>query len=591
MDDELGSMGAFRYGDKRTRTSITAARDLLTPFPAERRLPSDPKTPNMLNAPAGANSPAPFRPADPHYGLTMTLAARTVLVTLSAGMTVAILYAASVIRPTADVVMQPEPEPKSTHPAGIKGLPIGAAGCLGAACHGAPARATLNGEYTGATWQSSGSCWVAADPHTGAYSLLTDNPYRPVNVTARHIMDRYAPGKLATEDARCLACHSNPALADWDHKDARVRSLQAEGVNCEACHGNAGGWLRQHTTWTTGRDKGYPETGMVKLYDIGERTVSCAGCHVGAPEAPLGTLPDGRAVKLSVRDMNHDMIAAGHPRLNFDLAEYQRRLPRHWQEKDRIQQELNEAQNPPKKGIVPRGPDFELKAWLVGRVAHAEAACRLLESRAARAQDEKEERTPWPEFAEFNCAACHHALRGDPNAWRGAVLKDRSPGAPPWQAIWPVTPAIGLTPPQPPTIFTNPPATHEAAAHKAIADLVRDFQRVRPAAAKNVQPRATAAAAALRELRVELSAWPDEKFAGPADGVFGRLTDGARDFDSGLQVLFGLAVLERRRGAPDPDRNRLFGAAFRAYRAINDPEQARWPEIEKAIKTLRPMSK
>src|SRR5205823_5475824 len=86
---------------------------------------------------------------------------------------------------------------------------------------------------------------------------------------------------------------------------------------------------------------------------------------------------------------------------------------------------------------TPRGPAFEAKAWLVGRVAHAEAACKLTADRAARAKSD-----PWPEFADSNCYACHHELdkksqarRQNPGHYAG-----RLPGAAPWQFVWPLTP-------------------------------------------------------------------------------------------------------------------------------------------------------
>src|SRR6185312_4830920 len=110
-------------------------------------------------------------------------------------------------------------------------------------------------------------------------------------------------------------------------------------------------------TWTAAnRDTGYQQSGMARLYDIGERALACAGCHVGAPADPERGYP--------VRDMNHDMIAAGHPRLNFDFADYQHRLTPHWFERNRTTGQ-------------PAGPAFELQAWLIGKVAHAEAALHL----------------------------------------------------------------------------------------------------------------------------------------------------------------------------------------------------------------------
>lgn len=517
----------------------------------------------MVNAPAGANALAAFPNADPHSGLTMTFAARTVLVTLCAAITVAIVWAASVIRPVADVVMQPEPVPVQAHPAGIKGLAVGTAGCLGAACHGAPARDTLAGKIDGATWQSSGSCWVAADPHSAAYSLLTDHPHRPVKVSARQIMAKYAKGAPATEDARCLACHTNPALAEpGKTEDARLLSLRAEGVSCEACHGNAGGWLRQHTTWTGRREDVYQQTGMVKLYDVTERAVACLGCHVGAPADPDRGLP--------VRDMNHDMIAAGHPRLNFDFAEYLRRLPPHWQEKDRTE-----------KGNVVRGPEFQAQAWFVGRVAHAEAACRLLESRAARSKGDR--RTPWPEFAEYNCASCHHNL---PAEWRGEVLEGRAIGAPAWQTVWPVLPAIGLKPQRSIALGTrgNDP--------DPVVVLAGAMQTGRPVAA-DVRPLAATAATELKKFRVGLNRMSDAQIAQAMRGAFEPFELRAPDWDSGLQTLFGLAALERSipNKARDPHREKLFREAFEAYRRTDLPETDRWPTIRTAIEELLPSKK
>ena len=46
----------------------------------------------------------------------------------------------------------------------------------------------------------------------------------------------------------------------------------------------------------------------------------CVGCHVGAPAK------DG----VPARDLNHDLMAAGHPRLIFELSSYQANMPPHW---------------------------------------------------------------------------------------------------------------------------------------------------------------------------------------------------------------------------------------------------------------------
>jgi hypothetical protein len=106
--------------------------------------------------------------------------------------------------------------------------------------------------------------------------------------------------------------------------------------------------------------------------------------------------------------MNHDLIAAGHPRLNFDYGTYLRALPPHWAEKDR-------TVSLPK--LRPASDEFV--HWLTGRAAMASAADRLRADRAKRG--------PWPELAEFDCYACHHSLTGESRK----PLGDR-PGALVW---------------------------------------------------------------------------------------------------------------------------------------------------------------
>ena len=274
---------------------------------------------------------------------------------------------------------------------------VGVGGCASAACHGGPATASLAGKLDERTWAGSAMHWMAVDPHTKAYAALQ-------SPLAADIMKRMRSTVGATADARCLACHTNPSLAN-ESADAGERSLRAEGVSCEACHGDAGKWLHHHTTWTpANRAAAYEQQGMVKLYDLGERALACAGCHVGAPADAARGYP--------VRDMNHDMIAAGHPRLNFDFADYQRRLPPHWFEED-------------------QSPDFESKAWLVGRVTHQEAAILLHEDREKRAKA-NDPRTPWPEFADGKCVSCHHSLADNFPAHEAV------PGALIWQPVWPL---------------------------------------------------------------------------------------------------------------------------------------------------------
>lgn len=230
---------------------------------------------------------------------------------------------------------------------------------------------------------------------------------------------RYHPD--ATQESRCLACHTNPSLAFTPTNElARkyTESHRLQGVGCEACHGNASSWRDSHVNWPDGpgKKKLYDGAKMVWLNDPLSRARACAGCHVGAP-------PDERSPE--VRNMNHDMIAAGHPRLNFEYSNYQSIETPHWIEKDRTKSGENE------KRIVSDAP-FHGRNWLIGRAVQMEQSLALLAYRTSpdapettefAGLDKEAETTrtnktlhridPWPELAEFNCYACHQSLRAE----------------------------------------------------------------------------------------------------------------------------------------------------------------------------------
>jgi hypothetical protein len=209
----------------------------------------------------------------------------------------------------------------------------------------------------------------------------------------------------ATQDERCLACHGLPYAARETKSE-----VHRNGVSCEACHGPASRWDAEHitTAWAApeGRKKRCEAAGMTWLNDLASRAETCAGCHVGAPADKEKGLP--------LREVNHDLIAAGHPRLSFEFAVYSARMPHHWDERDRTR-----AGEP----LVQRTP---VEEWEAGQLASARAGLTLLADRAHRATTNK---APWPEFAELDCYACH----GDLNLRdRAAALRER----PVWTTLY-----------------------------------------------------------------------------------------------------------------------------------------------------------
>ena len=255
----------------------------------------------------------------------------------------------------------------------------GAGSCSAVACHGGVSpsghSSILKNEHT---------TWIADDPHALAYETLHGE--RSARI-ARKLAGRSGKVIPAHQDERCLACHSTPRPAA---ELRRTEWMNRDGVSCEACHGASEKWLGPHTTegWSSlGAEIKERDYGFRPTRDLARRAGLCAECHVGDRKGGAG------AEVAIIKDVNHDLIAAGHPRLNFELAAYLDNLPPHWREKGR-----NAA------------PDFPALAWSVGQVATTKAGLELLRGRVGDA------RAPWPEFSEYGCFSCHHELADEP--WR-----------------------------------------------------------------------------------------------------------------------------------------------------------------------------
>ncbi len=256
----------------------------------------------------------------------------------------------------------------------------GSVGCAALRCHGESIPADAEKKPDDA-WNWAASVWRTQDSHSRAFRTL-------LGPESKAIVKRLGETTPAGQNPRCLGCHSDPLLAHLDASPA-VADARSDGVGCESCHGNAAHWLAVHHTWPASEDllPLYARHRMVWLNDLTDRAAVCAGCHVGAAA--------GADVRVR-RDVNHDLIAAGHPRLNFEFATYLRAMPPHWQEKDRR-----------RRGPLP--PDFATRAWSAGQVAALRASLSLLADRLPAPGKPDPER-PWPEFSEFNCFDCHHDL-------------------------------------------------------------------------------------------------------------------------------------------------------------------------------------
>jgi hypothetical protein len=360
----------------------------------------------------------------------------------------------------------------------------GVASCASTACHGGNGpRGSKGSEYT---------TWVLYDKHNKAYQALLDDRSRLIEKNLRQLPS--IKDAHAEIDQLCLRCHAMNA-ENGPQRDSFVRDF---GVGCESCHGPAQQWLGLHYArdWKTKSAEEKLALGFRPLTSLEERAKLCASCHVGNRD----------------KEVNHDLLAAGHPRLNFELGAFQALMPKHWRE---------EGEN--------SRPDFEARAWVIGQLASAQAALELLEQRA-RSQSQ-----PWPEFAEYDCFACHHGLQ-EPS-WRqsSAHYANRAPGAFPW-GTW-YYPMLGQA-------LRSSTRDADARLQKILAQLQKEMQQPSPNR-KRVAEQAHEAGAELSRLtenvkNVHFSRAAIEKFLRSIRQNDQKVS--AANWDSAAQVYLALAA-------------------------------------------------
>jgi hypothetical protein len=267
---------------------------------------------------------------------------------------------------------------------------IGPGSCAATSCHGSvkPVAGSriLQNEY---------SIWILQDKHSRAYQALTGD----VGERMARILKL---GAKSEESPKCLACH-----ALYTSPDQRGRPFEvSEGVSCESCHGPASAWLGLHTT------RGWPHEksvtiGMKDTRNVIHRANLCLECHLGTK---------GKFV-------DHEMIAAGHPDLYFELDSFSAVMPRHWKV-PRESAPGRPVEDPAWAGV---------RDWATGQAVQLRASMDRLAWRANNQRGDNKD--VWPEYAELSCFACHHALGPAKDSWRQERGYDgRRPGDPPWNA-------------------------------------------------------------------------------------------------------------------------------------------------------------
>ena len=252
---------------------------------------------------------------------------------------------------------------------------MGVATCASSTCHGSvvefPDSRILHNEFI--TWQTD----RYGNMHAKAYAKL-------LTPESREIAEKLGIGPPERAGV-CLDCH-----ADHVDEDRRGERFQlSDGVGCEACHGGAERWLSSHTAANRPLADNLAD-GMYPTHDPVHRGRLCLSCHLGNED----------------RMITHRIMAAGHPRLSFELDTFTYLQPHH---------EVTDAYERRK------GRQDGVRDWAVGQALAAQQILGLLMN------PEHGWDGVFPELVLYDCHACHRPMTD--RRWRPRPGTGLGPGA------------------------------------------------------------------------------------------------------------------------------------------------------------------
>ncbi len=243
---------------------------------------------------------------------------------------------------------------------GATGRYEGVATCAGSTCHG---RAEGNGKVVRQDelrrWQEPSS---PSGAHSRAYAVLSGQRGQQIAATL-------GLGN-ATNAPACLGCHATDApLAQRGD-----RYQVGDGVGCESCHGASTGWLATHYT-VLGTHTANIAQGLVPLENPAVRASVCLDCHYGSDKP-------GHFV-------THRMMAAGHPRISFELDLFSALQQHHDEDADYAAR---------------KGQTDSVRLWAIGQAEAVQRSLGLFVRPGFGSQG------LFPEFTFFDCHSCHRQI-------------------------------------------------------------------------------------------------------------------------------------------------------------------------------------
>jgi hypothetical protein len=241
-------------------------------------------------------------------------------------------------------------------PAQNGAIHMGATTCGASNCHGSD-----HPRETASVAQTEFNIWSQQDAHSKAYAVLGSD-------RARRIAGNLGIGS-PQQTTLCLGCHTDLTAVDRRSPTYKV----SDGVDCEACHGAASEFLGPHVSGLFSHQE-HIAAGMYPTADPQARGKLCLSCHFGAGD----------------KFVSHRLIAAGHPRLQFELDTFTASEPAHFRPTVEYRQ---------RKGQV-----TGIRDWVIGQAAVAHAMLSRLAD-PARNHDGL-----LPELALFDCFDCHRPI-------------------------------------------------------------------------------------------------------------------------------------------------------------------------------------
>jgi hypothetical protein len=257
---------------------------------------------------------------------------------------------------------------------------LGAASCAGSTCHG---RQVADGKVVRqdelARWQEPSTPGGA---HSRAFAVLSEP-------RGRQIAARLGIGP-ATAAPECLGCHT-------DYPAANLRGAQwraSDGVGCEGCHGGAQPWIASHTA-IGGTHPANVARGLVPLDRPAVKAAVCLDCHYGSA--------DGNQF------VSHRIMAAGHPRISFELDLFSTLTQHHNEDADYTAR---------------KGRTNNVRVWAVGQAMALDRALSLYANPTLGTNG------AFPELYFYDCHSCHRPIE-DAATFSPSVVDNPSRPVPP----------------------------------------------------------------------------------------------------------------------------------------------------------------